>query len=69
MLHHIVFNKECAKYDRLSVILRVFSYMGDDTINVMKQFLKAKVHIFDNLKPSTLTAQGFLSNVRLKRWT
>jgi hypothetical protein len=66
ILHQRIYDNECvthmAAFKEFHPIISKYGY-GENIINLINQFSCPRKYMFDELSSSTLTAQGFLSNV------
>lgn len=66
MLHSIIYNKKREIHETSFNIFRCFAIgkkITDNIVDLIEEFSIPKMYIFGELCPSTLTAQGFLTNV------
>jgi hypothetical protein len=68
MLHQQIYDKELETHNASFGEFRRFitGVIGDSSLDIIEAFAIPKVLIFGTLYPSTLTAQGFLSNVHFE---
>jgi hypothetical protein len=68
MLHQQIYDKEFKTHNESFKEFRKFTtdVISDSSLNIIEAFAIPKVFIFGPLYPSTLTAQGFLSNVHFE---
>ena len=65
MLHHRLYQQEILRHaDAIQELIHIISgKISINIINLIEEFSRPKICIFGKLNPSTLTAQGLLSNV------
>lgn len=68
MLHRQIFDRELNTHNAAFHMFGCFAAgkISDGSLALIEEYAKPKVYIFGTLYPSTLTAQGFLSNVHFE---